>query len=213
MTDNVNKDLEPVVEDKPSFDPSTLSEEAKQWFEKEKQSEIDRRVTGAVKTATERVKQETAKELRESIRKELEDEATLSAEEKVKRDRELLAQEMTALKKDSNAFLVKKELITYGFDDEAIEKLTSLVVTDDKDVTLSKLKELTDTFNSTLTARVEKEKLSLLASAGTPPAGGNQTVSEKAEYLAKFNEAKQAKDETAAARIIRESQAKGINIF
>ncbi len=204
------------VETPESFDPTTLPKEALEWFAKEKERYADSRVTGAVKKATDRVKSEMANdaELRAKIRQEVEYEATLTAEDKVRIEREKVEAELKHLKKESNAFLVKKELISYGFDDTAIERLAGLVVTDDKDTTMAKLKELTDTFKSTLTAQVEKEKLSLLSQAGKPPAGGSNSVSsEKADYKAQFIAAKQAKDEVAAARIIRESQAKGIDIF
>lgn len=206
-----NKQEQPLA-----FDPSTLSPEAQAWFEKEKERYADSRVTGAVKTTEQRVKTEMLNDqsLREQIRKEVELEANLSAEDKIRLERQKVDNELKNLKKESNAFLVKKELLSYGFDEKAIETLTGLVVTEDKDTTMAKLQELTSTFNTTLTARVEREKLALLEQAGSiPPAGGNPTQSEKADYLASFLKAKASNDGVTASRILRESQSKGIDIF
>lgn len=130
---------------------------------------IDRERTKASQTAREKAKRDALKdpEVQQAIKAQLEEEARLTAEEKV-------ARTLAEVARRENALDAREKLQKAGIIGEQLHTILDLVVSDDKVATLEK----TDSFISTFTAMVDSatEAKTRELIKGTPKPKSSTTV-------------------------------------
>lgn len=130
---------------------------------------IDQQRTQASRTAREKALRDAVKdpEIKKAIRTEIEEEAKLSAEEKVRqREQQISLRE--------NRIEAREKLIAAGITGEGLVKVLDFVVTDDKDTTLSKTETFVNTFTAMVASAAEAKTKELIKQ--TPKPKTNVTV-------------------------------------
>lgn len=160
--------------------PETYTQEE---FEKKLQSETDKRVTEALKTAQEKWQKEFEEKL-EAERSEAEKMAKLSAEERAKKEfeqqQEALAKERADFERDKLELEVRKELSKQGMDEE----FAPFLMQADAETSLKNIATFKVAYDKAVEAAV-KEQLK-----GEPPAGGGGEPEPKDAFAmlnAKYN--------------------------
>lgn len=145
-----------------------------------------------------------------SIRSAIEEEAKLSGEEKLAKERETLQAEMKQFRMDQNKFAAKSKLLEAGMNNEQVEKFTSFLVAEDAETTTNRVNEFLETYKTTFEDQLAQAKKQLLKETPTPQTGGS--VSDEAHYKAEFKKATDSGDMQYMARVIREAATKNITL-
>jgi len=142
------------------------------------QAEIDRRVTAAVQTTTKKVTGDLTAKYEDEYKTKLDTavataqaQATMTEEEKIKNLSDQLANQQKEFEKTQMAYYAERKLREAGLTDDAIEKLTPVLIAgashDSLDATLNSFVEIQ---KSTVDAALQAQK-EQLAQNVQPPAG------------------------------------------
>lgn len=160
------------------FDPSTLSPEIMAW--------VDRQRTQASQTAYQNATEKLKKDdnFINDIRKQLEDEAKLSAEEKLRIERDKLESERKSIAMEKNTVKALRKLVSEGITQEDAEEILGMLVTSDETETMERVDKYVTKFNRLLDARLTAEKAELLKGMTQP----SSTSTSNEMTQAKFDE-------------------------
>lgn len=122
---------------------------------------IDQQRTQASKTAREKALRDAVKdpEIQQAIRAQLEEEAKLTAEERV-------AQKEKAISERENRIEAREKLVEAGITGEDLTKVLQFVVSVDKDTTLERTQSFIDTFSAMVESATTAKTRELIK--GTP---------------------------------------------
>lgn len=196
------------------FDPSTLSEEALAYIN----SELDRARTQASKTARKNALKDASDDpdVVAAIRERIEEEARLSVEERLDKQRkELEAQRLTIEQEKQeaaklhNRFEAKAKLLENGVPKEDIDYYCDLLTTADAEATHAAVDAFVEKFNATIGAVETRIKTEINATTPTPSNGGDVNG---ADLVARYETAMKSGDTVSVVAITREAAEKGINI-
>lgn len=109
----------------------------------------------------------TKKKLEAEVRRSLEEEAKLSAEEKLKKEREIFEAEMAKKLKDFAQYQAKTKMTTAGLDEEEISTYLELVTDDASLVKIDKILDMRSKMTESLKKQFEQNLL-----AGQPEPKG-----------------------------------------
>lgn len=152
--------------------------------QRELQREVDRRVESGIQKGLETHA--------EKIRREAEEKATMTAEERAKKEisekeKTLIAREKEILKK-TNELEAQNMLISANIPKEQYSKLLGVFVNEDSEVTKTNVQNFIEVFNATKTD-VETKVRSEFSKLPPPSSGGNTTLSksdfDKMSYVQK----------------------------
>lgn len=179
---------------------------------------IDRKVTEASKTAYNNAYEKALNNLKgdtdfiNGIKSELEEEAKLSAQEKIDKEREILKKEREALDRDKNQTLVLGKLSGFNLNEEQQEFLTNLLVGSDAKTTNSNADLFIQYFNEVMENKIEA-KMKETADNITKPKTGANTLSERDVIENEYKIAKENNDELAMLRCIRKASELGVSLI
>lgn len=133
---------------------------------------IDQQRTQASKTAREKALRDAVKDpdIQKAIRAQLEEEAKLSAEERV-------AQKERAIAERENRIEAREKLVDAGITGEDLTKVLQFVVSDSKESTLEKTQAFIDTFTAMVESATTAKTRELIK--GTPKPKTNATVTKE----------------------------------
>lgn len=180
-----------------SIDPSTLTDEMKAY--------IDQQRTQASKTAYDNAykKLQSDDEFISNIKSQLEEQARLSGEEKLKLEREKLDDERKKLKVEKNMFDSKSYLMNNGLPEEHVNNFLGFLVSEDSEKTKNNLESFVNSYKTTLESQVTKVKEDLLHNIDKPNQGGNGGNSDSAKLKQDFENAKKMGNQVEMSRITR----------
>ena len=178
----------------------------------ELQAYIDQERTKASKSAYANAEKKLRKDTNfiNDIRSAIEEEARLTGEEKLAKERELFMEEQRHFKRQRNLFQAEAQLSKAGFDNEQIEKLSKFLVSEDEEATINHVNDFLATYRSTFEQQLAEQKKQLLKATPTPQTGAS--VGREDHYKAEYEKAKQSGDATYMARIIREAAQNNIQL-
>lgn len=197
------------------FDPSTLSEDALAYIN----SELDRARTQASKTARKNALKEASDdpEVVASIRERIEEEARMSAEERLEKQRQVfekekqeIEQSKLELAKEHNRFNAKSALLEKGVPAEDIDYYCDLLVTADAEATTERVNSFVEKFNVTIGSVEERIKKDIHSKTPTPSNGGDTASS--ADLVSRYQTAAKSGDTVAVVNITAEAAQKGITL-
>lgn len=176
----------------------------------ELQSFIDRERSKASQTAYANAEKrlKSDKTFVSSIREQIEEEARLTGEQKLAKERESFQAELNGFLMEKNKFSAQSQLLKAGLGEDQVEKFTSFLVDTDLEVTNQRVNDFLDTYKATLEGQIAQTKKELLKQTPTPQSG--TSVGKEDHYKAEFAKAKEANDSMGMARIIREASAHNI---
>jgi len=186
-----------------AFDPKTLSPEVQKY--------IDQQRTTASKTAAENARKKalTDPEIVKSIREQVELEATQTAEEKnIQREKILLETEQK-LSIRQNKLDAKERLVTSGFNGLESDSILDVIATSNSETTLANTDMLIEAIGNIVTARVAKEKETLLQGGFDVQVGNGDTTK---TLQSQYDEAKKNNNTLAKIKIKRQAMSKGVAI-
>lgn len=194
-----------TVTETKTFDPGTLSDDVLRYIDQER--------TRASRTARERaeMKLRSDETFKQSLRSELEAEAKMSAEEKLAKEREEVAEERKLARLEKNTLIVEKELGKLNLDDEALAKFSSFLTTDSEETTRERVGAFVSEFTKVIETHKAEVTKDMLKGTITPEVNGS-SATEASLLEAQYKEAVAKNDQIAMARIIREAQTKNIQI-
>lgn len=178
----------------------------------ELQAYIDQERTKASKSAYANAEKKLRKDANfiNDIRHAIEEEARLSGEEKLAKERELFLEEQRQFNRQRNLFQVESQLSKAGFDGEQIDKFSKFLVSEDEETTLNHVNDFLTTYRSTFEQQLAEQKKQLLKATPTPQTG--ESVGREDHYKAEYEKAKQSGDATYMARLIREAAQHNITL-
>ena len=151
---------DPDADDKKEFDPSSLSPEAIAYMN----SEADKRVTSASKTAAENAKKKLMldEEFRNTLKSEIEANNNLTVEQKLEAQRLEIETTKQNLALQMNELTVKNKLIESGLKLDEITNVIDVLVNVDPERSIANADKFVSTLEALTSDRVEKEKQKLL---------------------------------------------------
>ena len=178
----------------------------------ELQAYIDQERTKASKSAYANAEKKLRKDTNfiNDIRSAIEEEARLTGEEKLAKERELFLEEQRYFKRQRNLFQVEAHLSKAGFDNEQIEKFSKFLVSEDEEATINHVNDFLTTYRSTFEQQLAEQKKQLLKATPTPQTG--TSVGREDHYKAEYERARNSGDATYMARIIREAAQHNIQL-
>ena len=126
----------------------------------ELQAYIDQERTKASKSAYANAEKKLRKDANfiNDIRHAIEEEARLSGEEKLAKERELFLEEQRQFNRQRNLFQVESQLSKAGFDGEQIDKFSKFLVSEDEETTLNHVNDFLTTYRSTFEQQLAEQK-------------------------------------------------------
>ena len=175
---------------------------------------IDRRVTEASKTAYNNAYEKLQKDASfiDSIKTQLEEEAKLSAEEKLAVERKKLEADKLANACARNELLVAKKLAPLGLDDDTTNFLIKTLVTSDEKATTTKTDSFVEMLEKIVSAKVESE-MKATANNITKPNTGGEGITKKESLELAYKEASKNGDELKMLSLINEASKLGIQLI
>lgn len=137
------------------------------------QSDLDREIN---KVSQKLHKEE--RELAEKLRKEIEEESRLNAEEKAQKIMEQTQEREKILAKRENRFEALTKLTENGIDPKEVSEMIDLLVTEDKHTT----DERVATYLKTVEGMKEKLKEDIIKANPDPTKGKNENIVDKAKF-------------------------------
>lgn len=195
----------PPAQDPPAFDPANLPPEFLSMLDKER--------TQASKTARANALKDAAKDpqIQAQVRASLEEEARMTADERVALKERELEQKAIDLAVRQNRVTVESLLITNGIEKESAVELATALSTEDEKVSAKKAEAFVASFNAAVNAKVDALKNELLAN-GSAPKKGEGAPSTEEQYKAAYAEATKSGNTAVALHIQRKAAVEGITI-
>lgn len=187
------------------FDPNNLPPDVAAF--------VDRARSEASKTARKNALKDAATDpdIVASIRKQLEQEANMGAEERVAREREALERREAEIARKENSITATAALVGQGIDRETATELVGFLTTADETSTNANVEAFTKAFTASVEAKVEAVKNELLANGSAPKTGGGGKGTEQG-YRDAHKAALEAGKTADAIAIQRKALAEGFSI-
>lgn len=196
----------PTTPEASAFDPANLPPEIQKLIDKER--------TQASKTARANALKDAAKDpqIQAQVRAALEEEARMTADERVAAKERELEQKAIDLAVKQNRVTVESLLITSGIEKASAVELATALATDDEKISTKKAEAFVASFNAAVDAKVDALKNELLAN-GSAPKKGEGAPSTEEQYKAAYAEATKSGDTASAIHIQRKAAIEGITIL
>lgn len=176
-------------------------------------SYIDQQRTQASLTAYNNAvkKLESDSEFVGRIRSQIEEEARMTGEEKLKIEREKLEQERKSLLLDKNKLTATNMLNSKGIVGEQADAFLPFLVSENPDTTNSNVTNFINHYTNLLDSQVSTAKQQLLHDGFKPSnPDGDETLTQRLRQ--DYENARKTNNQLAMARIIREANQSNINI-
>lgn len=199
-------DPNPNPDNPPAFDPSNLPPEVAKLIDQER--------TKASKTARANALRDAASDptIVAQVRAALEEEARMTADERVAQKERELEQKELGINVKANRLSVEAVLIENGVPKDSAGTLAEIIATADEKVSVAKANEFVSMFTTALEAKVEAVKNELLANGGAPKKKGGDQPTQEEVMRAQYKEAMEKDDLPIAIHIQRQAAAQGITI-
>lgn len=209
MTEPTDQNQQPDNSTPPAtpapFDPANLPPEVQRYIDQQRTQASQTAYKNALKDA------ENDPKILEKVSAKLAEDARMSAEEKVQRERDALEAEKQSLQVERNSITATSALVAEGIDRDVAAAIVPFVTTADPNATAENVKSFLTAFNGAVEAKVEAVKTELLANGGAPRVGGGGKGSEAA-YREDYKKALEAGETAKAITIQRKALAEGFSI-